>query len=50
MRITEVEVHMTKIIDNNRFTAYLTNHLLNFIYKRKAIDPMNNYGFHQSFG
>jgi len=49
--ITEVEVHMTKIMDNNRFTAYLTNHLLNSIYKRKGtIDPMDNYDFHESFG
>lgn len=49
--IIEVEVHMTKIEDNNRFVACLTSHLFNSIYKRKGtIDPMDNYNFRQSFG
>jgi len=39
---------MTKIMGDNRFAAYLTNHLLDSIYKRKG--TMDNYGFRESFG
>lgn len=43
------QVRTTRTADNNRFTlVYRTSHLFDF-RQSKAIDPTDNYGFHQKF-